>query len=181
MKKIGAHIVIATTYLRFFFFFFFSPHSCVIKADNAGNVKCNVYNTRGARGDPVWYDSTGVNFMHISRLLWVGLPPPRGLTTTPRALGFQCLSSDKQMCGGRTDSQAWYSVPFLMRSLKSGSSRLSCCVVGSFCVGLSWFYGARFIEMSSRDVLAFSDSSPPAPHTPRWFIDPPLMSDSVEK
>lgn len=91
--------------------------------------------------------------MHITCLLWVCLSllcvDHYPSSSMPQCNTVWC----EEICHSRTASQALYSIPLSKWSLKSGNTCPSHWDVCFLCIVLSGFYGARFMEMASRDIL----------------------------
>lgn len=152
MKKICANlVVIATTYLLF-------THTAVWKPQLLwADVNCNVYFSY--IGNQVWYVLTGANFMHVACLLWVWLSLL--CVTTTQALDVTASMPHRNTMLVFVE-RGYVTVERITRhytlflcqkwSLKSGNTCPSRWDVCLFWVVSSGFYGARFMEMASRDI-----------------------------
>lgn len=157
----------------------FYPYSCVKFTAARGQMWIVMFSF-SCIGNQVWYVLTGAN-LHVTCLLWVWLSLL--CVTTTQALDVQVSMPRRNtmlLCVKRFVTVARHYTLFLCQSGVLNQAILA-HLVGMFAYlerSRIEFYGARFMEMASRDIFELFGKQKVQIC---WFMEPPLMSDSVEK
>lgn len=172
MKKICANrIVIATTYLLF-------THTAVWNPQLPwADVNCNVYFSY--IGNQVWYVLTGANFMHVTCLLWVWLSLQS--VTTTRALGVKVSMPRRNTttaCVRRFVTVERIARLYTLFLCQNGvlNQAIVAHLLGYLLLlsSLEWVLWCEIHRDGFRGhIQTFGNTC--------WFMEPPLMSDRVEK